>query len=295
MYDYINEGMYCKNGIAQHVHCYLANGIQSGEICIPHYHKYIEILYGLEGAVNVWINSEVFHLLPGDLMIINSGIEHIVTTPGPYSYIVIKFSQEMLTCESCILDEIKYFLPIYRRDFYCKHFLKKDEISDNNIKNIVNRIYEEWKNEEFGFELAVRGGIIQLFNEIIRLWRSTESYDFLSMSTKTVKIILSAAEYCKEHYADITTDEIANRCNMSYSYFSRTFKKIMNMSFTHYLNDLKLTAATHLLLTTDKNSTEIAFETGFSSTSHFIYNFKKKTGFAPNAYKQNFLSSISSK
>lgn len=292
MYEYVDEGSYCKNGIMQHVHCYLAQGNRAGNLCIPHYHDYIEILYGLGGVVNVWMNSEDFHLLHGDLMIINSGTEHIVTSPGPYSYIVIKFTPEILSCERAVFDEIKYFLPLYRRDFHGKHFLKRDDISDSYIKNIVSKIYEEWVNEDFGYEIAVRGGIVQLFSQIIRLWKNTESNDFISVSNETTKIIISAAEYCKENYTNLTTSEIANYCNMSYSYFSRTFKKIMNMSFTQYLNDVKLTAATHLLLTTDKNSTEIAFETGFSSTSHFIHNFKIKTGLTPTAYKQKVLNTM---
>ena len=292
MYNVVDEGYYQKNGKELKVHCYLSSGNEACELCNAHYHNYIEILYITEGTIKVWINGKIVFLVPGDLLIINSRVGHVMFSLSKYSYIVIKFSLELLFCDSFALEDTKYFMPLYRKDFQSKHILKKDEISDSHIQSIVYRIYDEWIAEEFGYEIAVRGCILQLFSEIIRQWHSADGFDFLSCPNETVNLIMSAAEYCKEHYADITIEDLSKKFGMSYNYFSRTFKKVMNMSFSNYLTDIKLTVAIRLLLTTNNNSTQIAYEAGFSSSSYFIYSFKKKTGLTPTEYKNHFFNTI---
>ena len=289
-----DEGINLRKGDYHQVHCYKGESDFIGELCEPHYHRYIEILYCMSGTIKVWINGNILFLQKGDLLLINSGVAHATYSVSSYSYIAIKFFMEILKCESCVLNETKYLIPLCRKDFQSKHFLKKVDISDSHIKSLVLSIYDEWNNESFGFELAIRSRILQLFTEIIRIWDSSDPYDFTSQFDETVRTILSAAEYCADNYATVTIDEIAKKSGMSYSYFSRIFKKIMNINFTQYINDLKIAAATNLLLTTDFTSTHIAYETGFSSTSHFICNFKKKTGFSPTEYKHNFKKSLQS-
>ena len=289
MFNYVDEGIFLRNGKECLVHCYLSQGEYPCNLCIPHYHRYIEILYINEGKIEVWINGKIVILVPGDMLIINSNVDHAMFSQTKYSYTVIKFYIEMLNCDAYTLNDTKYLIPLYRKDFQSKHLLKKDNITNRHIKNIVHRIYDEWDSEKYGYEIAIRGCILQLFAEIIRQWHDMDGFDFLSSyQDETINLIMSAADYCKQHYTDVTIEQLSKKYGLSYNYFSRTFKKVMNISFSSYINELKLSAAIHLLLTTNLNSTQIAYETGFSSTSYFIYNFRKKTGVTPSEYKDRF-------
>ena len=48
---------------------------------------------------------------------------------------------------------------------------------------------------------------------------------------------------------------------------------------------VKIKAAKKLLILTQKDMTEIALETGFSTSSHFISCFKKYTGMTPKCFR----------
>ena len=86
---------------------------------------------------------------------------------------------------------------------------------------------------------------------------------------------------------------MARLCNMSYRYFSRIFKRVMNKSFNDYLNFVRITEAEKLLTATDMNITEIAYATGFSSSSYFIKIFSKYKNVSPSRFRKRFLSEIS--
>ena len=59
-------------------------------------------------------------------------------------------------------------------------------------------------------------------------------------------------------------------------------------SFAGYLSNVRVSAAEHLLITTDTPITEIAFQVGFSDASYFTRRFVLKNGVTPNTYRQRF-------
>ena len=84
----------------------------------------------------------------------------------------------------------------------------------------------------------------------------------------------------------ITGKEAADRSHLSYSYFSRMFKQIMGKSFSEFISNVQINTAKNLLLTASLSVTEIAEQTGFSSSSHLIATFKHETGMTPHQYRK---------
>lgn len=60
---------------------------------------------------------------------------------------------------------------------------------------------------------------------------------------------------------------------------------MMNMSISDYMIEYRLSQALFLLDNTNKNITEIALQSGFSTTSYFISKFKEKMLITPLEYK----------
>ena len=89
-----------------------------------------------------------------------------------------------------------------------------------------------------------------------------------------------------EHYAEITEQEVAQYCNLSYHHFSRLFKKETGQSFKEYLVGLKISEAEKMLLTTQKSITEISQATGFTTSSYFSATFKRKHGITPTVFRR---------
>lgn len=69
-------------------------------------------------------------------------------------------------------------------------------------------------------------------------------------------------------------------------YLHRIFKKELGKTPAEYLLDIRIQKAKFLLATTTQPSTDIAFEVGFNSLSHFSKVFKEKVGIPPTGYRQ---------
>jgi len=96
--------------------------------------------------------------------------------------------------------------------------------------------------------------------------------------------------YSHIHYR-ITIAELSEYLNLSESYLSKLFHKEMGISLSQYILDLKIEKAKNLLQYSNYNIVEIANYLSFSSQSHFIQVFQKKTGLTPHKYRtQNFRS-----
>jgi len=63
------------------------------------------------------------------------------------------------------------------------------------------------------------------------------------------------------------------------------FKKITGINFTDYLSRVRIEKAKNLLLNRNLRISEIAYEVGFQSLTHFNRVFKKITGQSPTEYR----------
>ncbi|CRZ34052.1 AraC family two component transcriptional regulator [Herbinix hemicellulosilytica] len=98
--------------------------------------------------------------------------------------------------------------------------------------------------------------------------------------------IQAALQYIEDNYMNkLTLDKVANYVYLNSSYLSQLFKKEMNMSFSDYVEQIRLKHAKILLKETDYSMNQIAEAVGFSSQNYFTRIFKKSTGITPIKYK----------
>ena len=94
------------------------------------------------------------------------------------------------------------------------------------------------------------------------------------------------------HYIDnhltshIRLDDLEQRCHMSKYRICHDFSAAFGLPPLKYLNKKRMEAAENLLLSTRKKIHEIALETGFENTNHFINLFKKEYGSTPQTYRE---------
>jgi AraC-like DNA-binding protein/ligand-binding sensor protein len=105
-----------------------------------------------------------------------------------------------------------------------------------------------------------------------------------------VPVIKKAKEYIREHQAEkISLGTVAKAVNMSAFYFCKMFKKAAGINFTDYLTRVRIERARNLLLNPNLRISEIGFEVGFQSLTHFNRVFKKITGQSPTDYRAQLL------
>jgi AraC family transcriptional regulator len=80
---------------------------------------------------------------------------------------------------------------------------------------------------------------------------------------------------------------LAELARMSPYHFLRVFKKVVGVSPTQYVINVRLRAATELLVKTRMPITEVSHSVGFKDISHFNASFKTLIGCSPGAWRCN--------
>jgi AraC-like DNA-binding protein len=93
--------------------------------------------------------------------------------------------------------------------------------------------------------------------------------------------------HLQNHFQEqISLKRVADLVFMSESNFCKFFKKATGTTFSDYLNDLRITEACHLLLSSEDNVSKIAHDCGFESLSYFNRVFLKKKKLTPSVFRK---------
>ena len=98
--------------------------------------------------------------------------------------------------------------------------------------------------------------------------------------------ITRAKRFIQERQADdISLTEVARAVNTSSFYFCKMFKKSTGLNFTDYLSRVRVEKAKNLLLNPNLRVSEVAYEVGFQSLTHFNRVFRRLTNLSPTDYR----------
>jgi YesN/AraC family two-component response regulator len=100
--------------------------------------------------------------------------------------------------------------------------------------------------------------------------------------------ITRARQFILEHRGEeLSLATVAKAVNISSYYFCKTFKKVTGLNFTDYLARARVEKAKELLLEPNARVSEIVFEVGFQSITHFNRIFKRHVGKSPTEYRKS--------
>ena len=84
----------------------------------------------------------------------------------------------------------------------------------------------------------------------------------------------------------ISLEEVADQAYMSKEAFCRFFKLRTRRTFTQYLQQLRVTEAKKLLLETELSVSQVSYQVGFQTLSHFNKTFKSLTEMTPKEWRK---------
>ena len=119
--------------------------------------------------------------------------------------------------------------------------------------------------------------------------------DHLSMKSNQVAVqaanaeppvITKAKQFIDEHFTEkLGLNRVAEMVHTSSFYFCKLFKKATGINFTEYVSRVRTEKAKNLLLNPNLRVSEIAYEVGFQSLTHFNRVFKSLVGETPTTYR----------
>ena len=99
--------------------------------------------------------------------------------------------------------------------------------------------------------------------------------------------VTKAIVFMKQKYAlNPTLEQVAQYAGYSPSYFSRIFKEDTGMTFSEFLNDIRIQKSKSLLLTSGLSIADISNMLGYNDQSYFCRIFKNATGTTPDRFRK---------
>lgn len=99
-------------------------------------------------------------------------------------------------------------------------------------------------------------------------------------------VITKAKQFILEHHTeDLSLGQVAAAVHTSLFYFCKLFRKVTGTTFTEYVSRIRIERAKNLMLNANLRVSEIAYEVGFQSLTHFNRVFKKLVGESPTEYR----------
>ncbi|MBI1341918.1 MAG: helix-turn-helix domain-containing protein [Terrimonas sp.] len=164
--------------------------------------------------------------------------------------------------------------------------LQSDELLTNYYHSIQSYLFlSEQPNKEL-IKLKFEELLLGLFSN--HAHRELTDY-FISLCQSQLYQMTRVME---QNFAyNLKLEEFAQLCHMSLSTFKKNFKEYYHSTPAVWLKERKLDKALHQLLSSDVSISQIAFESGFEDTSHFIRVFKQKHKLTPLQYRQKYTRS----
>jgi AraC family transcriptional regulator len=139
-----------------------------------------------------------------------------------------------------------------------------------NAKENTEKVVPDYSNPGRQFDVILISGELKMKYE--------------QMENIYYKSVNNAMDYINLHYSEkITLEMLANQGNFSAWHFHRIFCGIVGETPNVYIVRIRLERA-KMLLNQKYSMTEIAFATGFASSSHFAQSFKKQYNISPKQW-----------
>jgi len=108
----------------------------------------------------------------------------------------------------------------------------------------------------------------------------------IANTAKSNPHIAKGIEYIHKKYNQpINLHMLSDYLNLNTCYFCVLFKNETNMTFSQYLNKIRINESKTLLENTNDSIIDISLSVGFNNHNHFSATFKKLTGMTPTIYR----------
>lgn len=170
------------------------------------------------------------------------------------------------------------------RCFFPEGFVRLDLQDPAKGEKLFDRIKEEYCRKEAGRDSSALLGLVMELLEHIRSQipvhvRNSHFDEILSCVESNLNNPLLNREF------------LCSECGTSSSTLDRLFRKHTLQSVNEYINNKRLEHARDLLAVTTLRIGEIAASSGFASTNHMNWLFRKKFGYTPSRYRKEILTS----
>lgn len=240
-----------------------------------HMHSYIELVHVMQGTLRMQIGSNLYTLYKGDFAVIFPNVQHDYQTLSDSTHTALAIC-------NCVLSLLPLHKTILLQNRPENPILKASN-AHADLQWIEDRLFSVNPHDENTIFVA------SLFSLFL-----CHCYPYLDMKpfkleqsshTMTEEIISYISSHSLEN---ISLEQISLHLGISRFKLSRFFTNTLKVSFPDYLKKTRINNAEHLLISTNKEITNIAYECGFNNQQGFNRAFKEVEGITPSAFRRKY-------
>lgn len=257
-----------------------------------HTHDYIELAYVVKGTFTQKIcdHNIIFH--EGDFILIDKNCIHqdyLTDQDSIVLFFGIENSMfEEIMNENVTTQKIISFLQtalMKQKDLQQYIHFRPLNKAREKMEPCISLLISELYNADIASSHICKGLLLRIFRML------SISYEF-SLSKEQKKtmnwvIFEEVCDYIEMHYQSIQTQELMDLFHFQKDYFNRLIKKKTGMTYSEYLQDIRLKKARQLLDETNLSVSDIAEQIGYHNKGYFYKIFTRKYGMTPAQYRKD--------
>lgn len=237
---------------------------------ISHWHMEHELIACREGSAQVMLDDTMFNITQQQCIFCHSGRVHYISA-SPDSLLLV-----------CLFNE-KMYDPI-TSPFTLENPVFEDRYG---ILPKLSEIRHELQNQPIFFECRTEAMIGEILVDVFRGEPLRKAqWQFSDVITRYKQLL----NHIDLEYEHITYRNAVQFMNMSDAYFSRYFKRQAGMTFSQYLNVVRIEKAVQLLDSAPTMKiTDVMLRCGFNTIRSFNRVFREVTGFTPTTLPPGYV------
>lgn len=267
---------------------------RQGEKTQFHTHDYIELAYVVEGEFRQKIMGQDIRFKKGEICLIDKNCLHqdyLFFSESTVLFIGLAneiFDEVMVDKieEEGILNFLRMALMKQKDIQQYVHFKQKNQ-ENSEIEAFLLSLLMELECNDAASKYICKGLLIRILHYISTM------YEFFLTNEQRKKmnwiIYEEITNYIGEKYADITIKELVQRFHFNEDYYNRLLKEKTGMTYSEYVQNLRLVHAEKLLKSTTMTVDEIANQIGYHNKGYFYKIFVERFKMTPSKYRKQAL------
>lgn len=245
-----------------------------------HWHSAVELIYILNGNAEITVEGKEYPVVAGEFVVIDSNLLHEFLCKGASMMVVIHFSR----------SSMKNFIPNLEEYHFCcaRAELKKEQLGAYlAICELLKGLPPLYVMHPIGYRLKSQAIAMEVFFELVNRFAGTGGPVQKPEKRETLERLEEMIEYIELHHKEpVSLEEIASHFYLSREYFSRFFRKNMGVTFSRYLNQVRLMHIYQEICNTDTGILELADRHGFTNYKLFNKMFHEVYGCTPREIRK---------
>ncbi|MGO5051848.1 AraC family transcriptional regulator [Lachnospiraceae bacterium LCP25S3_G4] len=238
-----------------------------------HWHRSIEIFAVYKGDIEFYINSKMYHLVPGNFVLLNSNEIHSILSPHRNTTIVLQIP-------------LKVFEHYFTEHQFIA-FTHSPREQDEQVMNLIAEMYQIYSERNLAYELKVQSQFFMLIYLLVTKYRDQKASPEAVRVNQKLNRLSTITGYIRDNYTqDMSLEGLAGIFGYSPAYLSRMFQKYAKINYKAYLQNVRVEFAYKELANTSNSISDIAVNNGFPNSKAFSKAFKKKYGVLPSEYRK---------